>query len=383
MNALRRTSAISLALLTALLAGSPASAAEPERRAPNGGGTLDARAVQDDLTLAQRRAIQSDLDRSISDLERQGLLEPPGEAATRLTVWPVGPSSRLKEPNVYGISNFVDHDGRNPGRVRDYFCGERTYDLAGYDHGGTDIFSWPFGWSRMDRNDVRVVAAAPGTIVFKASGNPDRSCGFNGSDWNAVYVRHADGTVAWYGHLKRNSLTSKAVGAKVAAGEFLGVVGSSGSSTGPHLHLELHDAAGDVQDPFAGACRSGATRWKKQPPYYLPTINKVATHGAPPEFPGCPATYDVENFKTSFARGDAIVFAIYLRDQLAGEQVLYRLYGPGNTLVDSWIQDGSDVYYVASYWYWIGSIPDDAAAGTYRLRVDYAGKFLEQRYKVN
>lgn len=381
MNALRHGFSLCLPILTFLMAG-PA-AADPERRTPSGGGPLPVASRRDELSAAQRWAIQSAIDRSIADLERQAAFEPTSEAATRLTVWPVAPSAKLKEPNVTGISNFVDHDPRNPNRVRDYLCGERTYDLAGYDHGGTDIFSWPFGWSRMDRNEVRIVAAAPGTIVYKAAGNPDRSCGFNGSDWNAVYVRHADGTVAWYGHLKRNSLTKKAVGAKVVAGEFLGVVGSSGSSTGPHLHLELHDAAGDVLDPFVGACNTGASRWKKQPAYLLPTINKVATHGSPPEFPGCPATYDVENFKNTFARGDTILFAIYLRDQLVGEEIRYRIYGPDNSLIESWVQDGSDTYYAGSYWYWEGSIPGDAPAGTYRLRVDYAGKSLEHRYEVN
>ena len=64
----------------------------------------------------------------------------------------------------------------------------------------------------MDYDQVYVVAAAPGVIVFKQDGNFDRNCGFTGDPWNAVYVQHADGSVAWYGHMKNGSLTPKAVG---------------------------------------------------------------------------------------------------------------------------------------------------------------------------
>ena len=50
---------------------------------------------------------------------------------------------------------------------------------------------------------------------------------------------HADGSVAWYGHMKAGSLTNKAVGQTVSSGEYLGIVGSSGNSTGPHLHFGI------------------------------------------------------------------------------------------------------------------------------------------------
>ena len=86
---------------------------------------------------------------------------------------------------------------------------------------------------------VRIVAAAPGTIVSKTDGNFDRNCAIGSGQWNAVYVRHADNSVAWYGHMKSGSLTTKAVGETVVTGEYLGIVGSSGSSTGPHLHFEI------------------------------------------------------------------------------------------------------------------------------------------------
>jgi murein DD-endopeptidase MepM/ murein hydrolase activator NlpD len=108
----------------------------------------------------------------------------------------------------------------------------------------------------MDSNDVEIVSAAAGTILYKSDGNFDRSCTFNNNNWNAVYVQHSDGSVAWYGHMKAGTLTTKNVGASVAQGEYLGVVGSSGNSTGPHLHFEVYDSGNNLIDPYAGTCNT-------------------------------------------------------------------------------------------------------------------------------
>ena len=112
------------------------------------------------------------------------------------------------------------------------------------------MYTWPFSWYKMDHDQVKVVAAADGVIIYKSDGNFDKNCGFNNDNWNAVYVEHADGSVAWYGHLKNGSLSTKAVGESVSSGEYLGIVGSSGSSTGPHLHFEVRKH-GEPVDPMA------------------------------------------------------------------------------------------------------------------------------------
>ena len=81
----------------------------------------------------------------------------------------------------------------------------------------------------MTEDWAQVVAAAPGTIVMKQDGFFDRECSLGARDWNAIYIQHSDGSVTWYGHLKAGSLTDKSAGDEVAAGEFLGIVGSSGN----------------------------------------------------------------------------------------------------------------------------------------------------------
>ncbi len=70
-------------------------------------------------------------------------------------------------------------------------------------------------------------ATAPGTVSF---------CGRSGGYGNLVVLDHPDGWQSWYAHL---STISVAVGQEVGQGEVIGAAGSTGYSTGPHLHFEL------------------------------------------------------------------------------------------------------------------------------------------------
>ena len=159
---------------------------------------------------------------------------------------------------------------------------------------------------------------APGIILHRSDGNYDRNCGLEDYNWNAVYVQHSDGSIAYYGHLKKNSVTSKQVGDPVSAGEYLGVVGSSGSSTGPHLHFELQDDHKNIIDPYAGPCNQITSWWADQRPYYDSAINALKTHSAPPDYHSCPQPA-TKNEQNRFEPGDRIYFFTYYRDQLAGQ----------------------------------------------------------------
>jgi murein DD-endopeptidase MepM/ murein hydrolase activator NlpD len=68
---------------------------------------------------------------------------------------------------------------------------------------------------------------APGTVV---------SAGWNGGYGRMVEVEHADGFTTRYGHLSK-ILVKK--GQQLSAGDIVGKVGSTGRSTGPHLHYEV------------------------------------------------------------------------------------------------------------------------------------------------
>ena len=215
------------------LAPLPVAAAGEGPRPPDGGGGLShAQLPHDPIPFFVRANMELELWESAQRLRTQGLLpEPDTRVRVDNLIWPLRARSTFSDFDYHGISNYVDLNPAYPNQLLDWNCGTRTYDLGdGYNHAGIDYFLWPFTWRMMDAAVIEIIAAAPGTIIHKIDGYNDRSCQNNYSaSWNAVYVQHADGTVAWYGHMKTGSLTSKAVGQPVVAGEFLGLVGSSGS----------------------------------------------------------------------------------------------------------------------------------------------------------
>ncbi|MFF1699690.1 transglycosylase family protein [Streptomyces sp. NPDC058257] len=91
---------------------------------------------------------------------------------------------------------------------------------------------------------------ATGTSVKSVGAGTVVSAGWGGSYGYEVVIRHADGKYSQYGHL--SALTVKA-GQKVGAGQRIARSGSTGNSTGPHLHFEVRTGPGfgsDV-DPLA------------------------------------------------------------------------------------------------------------------------------------
>ncbi|MEP7235731.1 MAG: M23 family metallopeptidase, partial [Ignavibacteriota bacterium] len=204
-----------------------AIAQEPHRFSGSGGGGFDPNAEhQPCLTAEAHERIIAILDQQKRLLSGQGKNQILSPLARPSFDWPLRQAAGRDLAANYGISNFIDHDPTFPSHVRDYTGGTRTYDLSsGYNHQGTDIFLWPFAWEMMDHNDAEIVAAADGVILYKSDGNFDKNCAFNDGDWNAVYLQHSDGSVTWYGHMKKGTQTAKPVGASVLRGEFLGNVG--------------------------------------------------------------------------------------------------------------------------------------------------------------
>jgi hypothetical protein len=207
----------------------------------------------------------------------------------------------------------------------------------------------------MDNYEADIIEAADGHIIYKSDGNFDRSCDFNTTTpWNAVYVQHNDGSIAWYGHLKNGSLTTKNVGDMVAVGEYLGVMGSSGISTGPHLHFEVHtdNTYSQLVDPYVGTCNAMNTEtwWQNQKPYLNPAVNAVLTHSDPPVFNSCPTT-ETTNLSDDFDTNDEIYFGLYLKDQAIGTSVNLKVIRPDNSTLYDW-DFALNNNFQASWWYW-------------------------------
>lgn len=349
---------------------------------PDGGGSIDL--PSDHLSTEQRSKIMQNLEIKLDSLERIGAISKAKAIDVRFS-WPLRGESHLFDFGYHGISNFVDHNSKFPSVLTDYNCGRRTYDTnSGYNHAGIDFFTWPFGWNKMDNSEVAVLAAAPGVILDVVDGNFDRSCSFNNNSWNAVYVRHSDGSVAWYGHLKNSSATTKSIGEEVEEGEYLGIVGSSGNSTGPHLHFEVHDASGNVVDPFKGTCNQiESSLWQSQRDYYDSELNALHTQSAGPVFNQCPSP-ETPNYKDGFLMGDNLVAAAYYRDQLQGQNTTYKITTPSGSTFRNWNHSLSEIpHYSASYWYWSYPLPTQAEIGLWTFEAVFQNEIYRHNFSVS
>lgn len=110
----------------------------------------------------------------------------------------------------------------------EWFEDREVYNHGGIDIAGAGIMGTP------------VVAAADGTVIATNSScthnwGKSYSCGCGGGYGNYVMISHAGGKMTVYGHL--TSLTVS-TGQSVSRGQVIGYVGSTGNSTGPHLHYE-------------------------------------------------------------------------------------------------------------------------------------------------
>jgi murein DD-endopeptidase MepM/ murein hydrolase activator NlpD len=108
-----------------------------------------------------------------------------------------------------------------------------------------------FGW-RIDpvyhsrRFHAGMDFTAPiGTDIFATANGTISGAGWKQGYGNCVEIDHGYGYVTLYGHM---SAIKVRVGEKVKRGEVIGLVGSTGKSTGPHLHYEVH-YKGQIMNP--------------------------------------------------------------------------------------------------------------------------------------
>jgi len=104
------------------------------------------------------------------------------------------------------------------------------------------------GGSRWARNHTGTDFAAPvGTSIKTVMKGVVIFADWAGPYGRQVQVRHEDGTVTWYNHMSKFSVS---VGETLYAGDQVGAVGMTGNTTGPHLHFEVHPDGGDAIDPM-------------------------------------------------------------------------------------------------------------------------------------
>ena len=144
----------------------------------------------------------------------------------------------------YGDIDYVDHVLRyyqvsvgGMGEASAIADGRFAYPLPGHPwdtysgHNGIDIsFANCYG--------EPVYAVAAGTVRYVKDGwTPAYGVDGMWSFGNSVFIEHGDGWISAYGHLSALAVAS---GETVTQGQLIGYIGSTGNSTGPHLHLALY-----------------------------------------------------------------------------------------------------------------------------------------------
>ncbi len=182
----------------------------------------------------------------------------------------------LPERDMVTARIGVDHDPTNNGGG---FGGAACVDYEGrsfpncYDqHDGSD-YMLKGGFDTMDAGSIDIVAAADGVVIAVESEQYDRchidfaefdvTCDGHPMSANYVILEHEGGIRSWYWHMKTGSPTVE-VGQEVGCGEVIGKVGSSGNSSGPHLHFQIMDDEGNAVDPYAGPESQPETWWSDQ-----------------------------------------------------------------------------------------------------------------------
>jgi murein DD-endopeptidase MepM/ murein hydrolase activator NlpD len=146
-------------------------------------------------------------------------------------------------------------------RERELESQQRAAGIAGGgDHSGAaGTFSWPvtgtitspFGWrsnpfgGAPEFHQGLDIAAPTGTTVTAAAGGTVIMAQWYGGYGNYILIDHGGGYSTGYGHLSAIYVTT---GQSVQRGQAIGAVGSTGQSTGPHLHFEVR-IAGKPVDP--------------------------------------------------------------------------------------------------------------------------------------
>lgn len=150
------------------------------------------------------------------------------------------PQSGRNNDYIRGAPSYAQPSNTRPSPSRNFLpvqgtisnpYGKRNSGYAAGYHTGLDIAA---------RTGAPIRSAGSGVVIH---------AGWYGSYGYTVKVRHSDGSVGLYAHMSRVGVK---VGQRIDFGMYLGAVGSSGNSTGPHLHWEVRkpgDRYGQQYDP--------------------------------------------------------------------------------------------------------------------------------------
>ena len=137
--------------------------------------------------------------------------------------------------------NGTDYTGPGSTATGSYTwpCPSCTYITSGYGNRIHPIFGTERWHSGID------IGAAAGSSVLAADSGTVTVATYSSSYGNYVMIYHSNGTYTLYAHMSSLTVTA---GQNVTKGDTIGYVGSTGWSTGPHLHFEIRNSGGTI-DP--------------------------------------------------------------------------------------------------------------------------------------
>ncbi|WP_435257884.1 M23 family metallopeptidase [Thioclava sp. FR2] len=256
------------------------------------------------------------------------LMLAPASAGAFSMEWPI--DCTLEE--TCHIQQYMDRDPSTT--FADFTCGPLSYDT----HRGTDI---ALSSLAAMRKGVMVRAAASGVVKGLRDGMEDisiratnapkiegRECG------NGLVIDHGDGWETQYCHMAKGSLRHS-VGAKITAGEGLGLVGLSGNTEFPHLHVSVRHNGIEI-DPFdpdgAAKCGEGpeAPLWSDPIPYQPGGLIAIGLSDAVPSWEAIKESLPIP---TPDRNAPALVLWVHYFGNHAGDTLRLTLTGPsGRTL---------------------------------------------------
>jgi murein DD-endopeptidase MepM/ murein hydrolase activator NlpD len=203
---------------SARAAGAPADVIQDYLKIIASRGPLSAISASDefDIIVAHRRAETGEV--QVGDLLYAGI-DRGGKSRIQMLKWSSGEGTQWFEASGVGETRGQMASPVNA-RITSGF-GYRRHPILGYRkmHSGID-FGAPYG--------APIYAATDGVITY---------AGRKGGYGNFVQINHGGGLATGYGHMSRIAARP---GQRVRQGQIIGYVGSTGLSTGPHLHYELY-----------------------------------------------------------------------------------------------------------------------------------------------
>ncbi|MFE7109825.1 M23 family metallopeptidase [Streptomyces sp. NPDC057600] len=244
----RSAKAVGVAALatTGVIGGLAAPAFAADSDAPSASETGLGQVIAIDKTLADRIDAQADAQQHQADAaakakaEAHRKAEAKKKAEAKAKAKAKAEAKRAAEARAEKARAARSAERTRLGAFRLPVAG--SYVTTGYKSSGSL-------WSSGSHSGIDFHAASGSSVVAVGAGTVVEA-GWGGAYGNNIVLRMTDGTYTQYGHL---SSIGVSVGQSVGAGQQIGVSGSTGNSTGPHLHFEARTTPsyGSDMDPVA------------------------------------------------------------------------------------------------------------------------------------